>query len=158
MIGRKRQKKYWWIVGIGLLALVVTYIVRQYQSMSQNQPAMIVGTWYFDDLRTEAVEGSLVTFSSFGDFDGDAAFGCRWKYRDGKIYFRNWRLKNDSRLSIFLTNSLLYSWVAETEEYPLSVDFNDDQTVMTLTAEGSGPRGVLRRAPAELQVPTAFHP
>ncbi len=137
--------------GDWILLLVVTYIVQQHHSMTQNQPAMIVGTWYFDDFKTEAVESSLVAFSSLGDFDGDAAFGCRWKYRDGKIYFRSWRLKNESRLSRFLSNSILYSWVAETEEYPLSVDFNDDQTIMTLTAEGEGPRGVLRRAPSELQ-------
>ena len=104
---------------------------------------MIAGSWYLDDLRTDAVDNSLVTFSSLGDFErdrSDRSYGCRWSYRDGKIYFREWQLNEKSKLARFVTNTSLYSWIAETDEFPLIAELNSDESVMTLIAEDTGPR------------------
>jgi hypothetical protein len=107
---------------------------------------MIAGSWYLDDLRTETVESSLVTFSSLGKFDGDSEFGTRWTFRDGKIYFRSWRLNDRSSVARFVTDTTLYSWFTETNEFPLTAVLSEDGSVLTLTSEETGPRCELRRA------------
>ncbi len=84
-----------------------------------------------------------LNFFFFGD--GDAEFGNRWSYRDGKIFIRSWRLNDESTIARILTDTTFYSWFAETEEFPLIAELNSDGSVLTLIAEDTGPRCVLRR-------------
>lgn len=145
MNAQTKQNRLPWILGFCAITVAIMLVSIYCGWNARNRPPMIAGSWHLDDLRTDVVENSLVTFSSLGEFDGDSAFGSRWTYRDGKIFFRTWRLKDESSLARAVTNTTLYSWIAETDEFPLTADFNEDGSVLTLTAEDTGPRCVLRR-------------
>ena len=141
----QKQNRVWLIPLVCALTSVIILVSFYRGWNTRHRPPMIAGSWYFDDLRTGKVENSIVTFSSLGEFDGDSAFGCRWSYRDGKIFFRTWRLNEESNIARTLTDTTLYSWFAETDEFPLIAEFNSDGSAMTLIAEDTGPRCMLRR-------------
>ncbi len=145
MIVPQKTKRVWWSLGLCAFTIVIMCVSFYRGWNTRNRPPIIAGSWYLDDLRTDKVENSLVTFSSLGQFDGDYAYGTRWSYRDGKVFFRTWRLNNDSSIARILTDTTLYSWFAETDELPLIAELNSDGSVLTLTAEDTGPRCVLRR-------------
>lgn len=143
---KQKRNLVWWILVLYAIAVVVMLIISYRGWNARNRPPMVAGSWYLDDLRTDEEENSLVTFSSSGEFDGDSTFGVRWSYRDGKIFFRTWRLEDESQFARVVTNTTLYSWIAETDEFPLTAEFSDDGSVLTLIAEDEGPRCRLRRA------------
>lgn len=127
-----------------LVIVLLTIVYRGWNA--RNRPALVAGTWYLDDLRTDEDENSLVTFSPAGAFDGDDDFGSRWRYADGRIFFRTWQLNDESKLARQVTNTTLYSFFADTDEFSLRADFSEDGSIVTLVAEDSGPRCRLRRA------------
>lgn len=142
---KQRRNPVGWLVGLCAIAVAVMLIVSYRGWNARNRPSIIAGAWYLDDLRTDEDEKSLVTFYSSGEFDGDSTFGCRWRYRDGKVFFRTWQLSGESKLAKTVTNTTLYSWIAETDEFPLTAEFTEDGSVLTLISEDTGPRCRLRR-------------
>lgn len=114
---------------------------------ASNRPSFISGVWLLDDLRTEGDDASIVAFSPNGIFDdGEKQFGCRWRHKDGQLFFRTWKTSENSLVGRSLQNSTFYSWFAKSNEFSLRVEFSEGGNVMTLTPDGEGPRCRLRRA------------
>ena len=143
---QQKRSRLWWFIVLSTTCVAVLLIVSYLGWNSRTRPPSISGVWYLDDLRTSEEESQLVTFSATGEYKGDTGFGTRWSYRDGKIYFRTWQLEDASPLNRMISNTTLYSWFAETDEFPLTAQFSEDGLVLTLIAEGEGPRCRLRRA------------
>lgn len=112
----------------------------------RQRPSSISGVWLLDDLRTAGDDASLVTFSSNGAYDGDRQFAARWRYENGRLSFRTWRIDEPSTLLGAMQDTAVYSWFSDTQEFSLGVELSEDGKVMTLTADGEGPRCRLRRA------------
>lgn len=145
MATNRKKNRVYWCLGICASAIAMLFALFYHGWNAHSRPSMIAGTWYLDDLRTDSVESFVIHFSSSGDFDDDPAFGQRWSYRNGKMYFRTWRLNDETKIARILSNTTLYSWFAKTDEFPLTAEFSEDGAVLTLTAEDTGPRCVLRR-------------
>lgn len=112
----------------------------------RQRPSLISGVWLLDDLRTSGDDVSVVFFSPNGVLGGDPEFGSRWRYGDGRLYFRTWKVDRRSQLMSAMQDTAIYSWFADAQEFSLGVELSEDGKVMTLTAEGEGPRCRLRRA------------
>jgi hypothetical protein len=113
---------------------------------AHQRPSTISGVWLLDDLRTSGDDASVVVFSTSGVFVGDPKFGSRWRYQAGRLYFRTWKIDGHSPLMNAVQDTAIYSWFAEAQEFSLGVELSEDGTVMTLTADGEGPRCRLRRS------------
>lgn len=112
---------------------------------ARQRPSSISGAWLLDDLRTQGDDASLVTFSGSGVFDGDREFATRWRYREGRLYLRTWKIDPHSPVMNAMQDTALYSWFTDAQEFSLGVELSKDGNVMTLSAEGEGPRCRLRR-------------
>ena len=117
-----------------------------WSSYVRQRPSLISGVWLMDDLRTEGDDASKVIFFPSGVYDdGVGEFAGRWRYSNGRLYLRTWKTDPNSSLARALQDTTIYSWFADTYEFSLRVEIIEDGKVMTLTADGEGPRARLRR-------------
>ncbi len=142
---KRKQISIWRILALSAIPIVLMLILSYRGWNARNRPPAVAGSWYLDDLRTDEDESALVTFSPTGEYDGDATFGVRWRYRDGRVFFRTWQVDDDSQTSQMLTNTTLYSWIVGADEFSLKAEFGEDGSVLTLVSEDDGPRCRLRR-------------
>lgn len=116
---------------------------------SRKHPPTIAGDWILDDLRTEGDDGTHIRFSSFGVMDnGESEFAIRWRLENTDLVLHSWQTEPQSLLGRYLGNTSIYSWFVGSNEFSLGVEFNSDQTEMTLTATNEEPRLRLRRPDA----------
>lgn len=127
------------------MALLLVLLGMSYRNWNaRNRPPLITGNWYLDRLDTDEIENNFVTFSTTGEFIADENYGMRWQYRDGSLYFRSWRLNDESWLTQQLTNTAIYAYFIKADWHPLQAEFSEDDTVMTLIADDTDPRNRLR--------------
>jgi hypothetical protein len=142
---KRERNPIWWILGISVSAIVVLLAFSYSDWNSRNRPPLVSGRWYMDDLRTDEIEKRLVTFSPSGEFDGDTAYGMRWRLADNRLQLRSWRLNDESPLARELTDTTLYSWFADADEALFSAEFSEDGSVLTIALENSEIKHRLRR-------------
>ena len=138
MTVKKARNPIWWIIAFSGAVVFVLHALSYRGWNSRNRPPLVSGSWYIDDLRTEEIENRLVTFASSGDFDGDPSYGMRWRYENNKLWLRAWRLNGESELTRQLTNTTIYSWYLDTNEFPFATKFSSDDSVLTLADPDNG--------------------
>lgn len=139
-----RNTRWIWISIFAVILLLFASTVWVWNS--RNHPPTIAGDWILDDLRTEGDDATRVRFSSNGLMEnGDAEFALRWRLENATLVIQYWHTDQQSLLGRYLSDTRIYSWFARSDEFSLLVEFNSDQTEMTLTAPDEGPRLRLRR-------------
>ena len=147
-VGRRRALR--WILLSAPATLVLLAVGMYWGSSNRARPQSITGDWILDDLRTEADEASLVTFHSTGVFGVDPDVATRWRFADGQIHIRYWGKNGSSSIEKWFGDTMVYSWLTGSDEFPLIAEFNDARTLMTLTFPGEEPHARLRRISPEL--------
>lgn len=141
-----RSRALRWIL-FSALAVVLLLAVGAYWGWNnRSHPAFIAGNWIMDDLRTEEKGATRATFYATGVYDhGDPAFEGRWRFADGQIHLYYWHRDSKSLIDQWLGETTIYSWFAQSGEFALVPEFNEDGTVMTLSLPGEKPHLRLRR-------------
>lgn len=147
MSEKKARNPIWWILGFSGTAIMLLLASSYHGWNARNRPPLISGSWYMDELQTEEIEHIYVKFSQSGgfEFDGDTGYGMRWRFSNGKLFLRSWRLKSESELARRVTNTTLYSWFADADETKYTTEISEDGSVLTLIAEDHGPHLRFRR-------------
>ena len=147
-VGRSRALR--WILLSALAAMLLLAVGVFWGANNRARPQSIVGDWILDDLRTESDDALPITLHSSGFFEGDPDVANRWRFADGQIHFRYWNKSGSSPFERWIRGSTVYSLWNGSDEFPLIVEFNEERTLMTLTAPGEEPRARLRRISPEL--------
>lgn len=117
-----------------------------------QRPSVISGLWLCDDLRVENDQLSEMVFSPFGEVTGaDDDASIHWTYDGKAVCFQHWSNDSQAGWLRWLRGTSVYGWAVDAETFPLTVEFNEDRTIMTLSAE-LGPRLRLYRPGFEPRV------
>jgi hypothetical protein len=146
MSAERKRDRIWWFLALFAIAISLVFLQLHRGGTSRNPSAIIVGSWYLDDLRTPEDENTFVSFHASGHSNLFPSVGSRWQYTDGNIVIQSWSLIGDSPVARSVSNTSVYSWFVGTHKSSFQAKLNDDGSVLTLISEESGPRCRLRRA------------
>lgn len=101
-----------------------------------QRPSVISGRWLCVDLRLEDDPLDEMVFSPFGEVTGaDENASIHWTYDGKAVYIRHWSNESEAGWLRWLRGTSVYGWAVDAETFSLTVEFNEDRTIMTLSSE-----------------------
>lgn len=132
------------LLGMASLLLLTACMIG-WVSNRGRRPPIILGIWLADDLRVDNDSEIEMNFSAMGPVTmEDNTTSARWSFDGTSLHFLAWQNDSKSVWLHWIRDTNIYAWATGTESFPLTVQWDESKTVMTLVGP-EGPRLRLRR-------------